>query len=281
MFVRFWGVRGSIPVSGKECVRYGGDSSCLEIRTGTGEVVIVDAGTGIRSLGSLLIEEGVTHVNLLFSHFHLDHIIGLPFFKPLYQQDVTINVIGCPSSQGSFENIYSQLMHPPYFPVPFERVSSTVHYEMQCNETFAIGDTTVTTIPLSHTDPGFGYRFSAGSSSFVFLTDNELGHAHDGGRSFEEYVRFCRGADLLVHDAEYTSEDYASKKGWGHSTYHDALRLALAAGVKRFGLFHHNQERTDDGLDAIVSECRAVIANAGSPLECFAVAQGMEFELDA
>jgi len=127
---------------------------------------------------------------------------------------------------------------------------------------------------------GQGYRFTEDGKTFVFLTDNELSHHHRGGRSRQEYVEFSRGADLLFHDAEYTPEEYARlTRGWGHSHYLDALELALEAGVRRFGLYHLNQDRPDTGVDAMVGHCRMIVEQRGSDMECFAVSQEMEFHL--
>jgi ribonuclease BN (tRNA processing enzyme) len=127
---------------------------------------------------------------------------------------------------------------------------------------------------------GLGYKFTEQGKTFVFLTDNELGHVHRGGRTFDDYAEFCLGADLLIHDAEYTDREYQTKtRQWGHSTYKEALALAMAAGVKRFGLFHHNQDRSDEQVDAIVAECRGILRDKGVDMECFGVSQTTELAL--
>jgi ribonuclease BN (tRNA processing enzyme) len=138
---------------------------------------------------------------------------------------------------------------------------------------------TITPIPLSHPNQGVGYKFTEDGKSFVFLTDNELMHKHHGGMDFDDYCEFSAGADLLIHDAEYDDDDYKKKKTWGHSTYKDALRLAQEAGVKRFGLYHHNQERSDAQVDAFVKDCKKIIRQNSSGMKCFAVTQDMEIEL--
>jgi ribonuclease BN (tRNA processing enzyme) len=138
---------------------------------------------------------------------------------------------------------------------------------------------TITPIALSHPNQGMGYEFAEDGKRFVFLTDNELGHRHEGGLDYQAYLDFSRGADLLIHDAEFTAEEYKHTRGWGHSLYTDALHLALDAGVKKFGLFHHNQERFDDGIDTIVVDCRKIISQSKKDLECFAISQSMELTL--
>jgi len=137
----------------------------------------------------------------------------------------------------------------------------------------------ITPTPLSHPNQGVGYKFTEEGKSFVFLTDNELTFKHPGGADFQDYRDFSAGADLLVHDAEFTEGDYKKTKTWGHSVYRDALRLALEARVGKFGLFHHNQERSDKGIDEIVADCRKIVSSRNEKLECFAIHQGMEIEL--
>ncbi len=280
MKLKFWGARGSIPVSGVEYVKYGGSTTCVEISAG-GETLIIDAGSGIRKLGLELISRGAKKINLIFTHSHWDHILGFPFFKPIYRKDIEINVYGCPFAQQSVKNMISGTMAPPRFPVKFEDISAKINYFGSCDKMFSIGPLTVIPISLSHPNMGIGYRFSEGKKVFVFLTDNELGFRHPGGMLPEDYKNFAAAADLLVHDAEYRNDEYASVKGWGHSTFQQAFQLAASAGVKSLGMFHHNQERADAGVDAMLAECRALATGSasGSKINIFAAAEGQEVEL--
>ena len=279
MIVRCWGARGSIPVSGKEYLKYGGDTTCIEIRTQQGEVIIVDAGSGIRGLGNLLLKERRFDYTLIFTHAHWDHLIGFPFFKPIYHPGTRMTLIGCPFVQISVREMISRIMTPPNFPLALGDVCANLAFRPACVEPFEIGSMRITPVPLSHPDGGGGYRFEEAGKSCVLLTDNELTHRHPGGLLYEDYRQFAEGADLLIHDAEYTEADYLKKKAWGHTVYRDALRLALDAGVKKLGLFHHNQERTDSELDAIVEDCRKAIQLGGHRLDCFALEQEMEIPL--
>jgi phosphoribosyl 1,2-cyclic phosphodiesterase len=274
MLIRCWGARGSIPVSGEQYLRYGGDTPCIEVRTADDDIVIVDAGSGIRRLGNRLLAEDRRDFTILFTHAHWDHIMGFPFFKPIYRQGTRISLFGCPFAQDSVKKIISSIMSPPNFPVNFEDITAKIAYQESCRLSFEIGPLTITPIPLSHPNQGMGYRFEEGGKSFVFLTDNELTCRHPGGMAYEDYREFARGADLLVHDAEYRPEEYGRTRTWGHSVYTDALRLALDAEVARLGLFHHNQERTDRDLEEMVEDCRR--AAAGRLLSCFAMHQDME-----
>lgn len=278
MKLRCFGARGSIPVSGPQYVRYGGDTTCLEVRSKNGAILILDAGTGIRRLGIELLREGRTDLTMLFTHSHWDHIQGLPFFRPLYNPAVRIALGGCPRFQGDMMRILSQSLRPPLFPVPFAKAPARVEPFSWCSEKLRVDSLTITRIALSHPNLGAGYRIEEDGRSFVLLTDNELAHHHRGGRSFEDYAAFCKGADLLIHDAEYTPEEYDARRGWGHSSCLDAVRLAREAGVGLLGMFHHNQDRSDDEQDRMLLRCREALEGPGAP-GCAALSQTWELEL--
>ena len=279
MIITFWGVRGSVPVSGKEYLKYGGSTTCVEITTKNGETIIVDAGTGIRKLGIKLDAEKRKNINLIFTHAHWDHIMGFPFFIPLYNKETKIKMFGCPFAQGSVKNLFSETMHPPYFPVNFNDIKAKISYSKSCKRVFRIDTVEIMPVPLSHPNSGLGYKFTEDGKSFVFLTDNELTYRHTGGLDFNGYVKFCKNAGLLIHDSEFTGKEYRFTKTWGHSVFNDALRLALSAGVKQFILWHHNHERTDAALDKIVADCRKTIEKNGKKLNCFAAEEGMKINL--
>lgn len=279
MIVKCWGARGSIPVSGKEYIKYGGSTTCIEIRTKNNEVIIIDAGSGIRKLGHELLKEKKHDYNMIFTHAHWDHLLGFPFFQPIYAKGTHIKIYGYPFAQKSVKELIKISMTPPYFPVNFEDIKADISYHEALKEKLHIDSVTVVPISLSHPNGGFGYKFIEDGKCFVFLTDNELTFKHPSGLNYKDYMSFSSGADLLIHDSEYTQEDYRIKKGWGHSVYEDSLRLAIEANVKKFGLFHHNQERTDKELDKIVEDCRRIIKKEKSKLECFAVYEGLRIEL--
>lgn len=279
MKITCWGSRGSIPVSGPEYLKYGGDTTCMEVTSKTGDVVIIDAGTGMRRLGSKMLAAGKRSCSVLLTHAHWDHLMGFPFFKPIYMKGTRISLYGCAYVQESVKHMISQAMMAPYFPVEFGQLAAEFEFHGVCETEFSIGPLRVTTIPLNHPNQGLGYRFTEDGRSFVFLTDNELTHRHEGGVGYEDYLRFSEGADLLIHDAEYTKEQYQMTKGWGHSVYTDALQLALDAGVKQFGLFHINQERTDADMDRLVDDCNRIVGEKGPGPRCFGAAAGMEIEL--
>ncbi len=273
MIIRCYGARGPIPVSGEEYVKYGGDTTCLEIRSKNDEIIIVDAGSGIRRLGNRLLREGRLNYHVLFTHSHLDHILGFPFFKPVYHEKAIIHLMGCPTTQGNIRKLLSKSMSAPLFPIQFDALQAKIDYDVECQLSFHIDSIEIFPINLSHPNGGMGYKFVEDGKTFVFLTDNELAYKHRNGRTFEEYVTFSKEADLLIHDSEYTREEYEETRGWGHSTYLDALRLAREANVKTFGLFHHNQNRSDAEQDAIVQRCRSINEENNIDMECFALTQ--------
>ena len=279
MIIKIWGSRGSIPVSGKDYLKYGGDTTCVDIRTKSGDIIIIDAGTGIRRLGNQLVDEKRFDLHFIFTHAHWDHLMGFPFFKPLYFKRSTIRMHPCPFHSKFVETILSRIMTPPNFPVKYSDITAQLVYTEACPTEFEIGSVKVIPIALSHPNGGSGYKFIEDNKTFVFLTDNELGHIHPGGVPFEDYLNFCSKADLLIHDAEFTPEEYHTHMDWGHSAYTDALDLAQQARVKKLGLFHINRERTDKEMDKIVKDCRNRIAAKGSNLACVGVACDMEFEL--
>lgn len=280
MIVRCWGARGSVPVSGKEYVRYGGDTTCIEIRSKNNDIIIIDAGTGIRRLGNSLLKEDLHSYSIFFTHVHWDHILGFPFFKPNFRGKTQIDLYGRSFDQDSIKSILSKTMTHPYFPVIYDYVvKANINYHEVDEKPIQIGSIKIETIPLCHPNMGVGYKFIEDGKTFVFLTDNELTYKHPGGLDFKDYMEFSKGADLLIHDAEYTEEEYQYTKTFGHSIYTDALRLALEAGVKNFGMYHLNQDRTDDDVDKMVKDCKKIIKEQGSGLKCFAAHQGMELKL--
>jgi len=217
---------------------------------------------------------------MLFTHAHLDHISGIPFFVPIYQKDTSIRVYGRPFENLSYREILKGIMRAPYCPVDLEdrtKVEARLEFTNIDLEPFTIGSLRISTIPLSHPNGGLGYRFEEDDVSFVFLTDNELDYTHPGGATKAEYRTFSQGADLLIHDAEYTPHDYS--RTWGHSIFESAVTLGLEASAKRLGLFHMNQKRTDGEVDDMVAHALGMIRQQGTPMECFAVSHEWQMEL--
>ncbi|MGE5189983.1 MAG: MBL fold metallo-hydrolase [Gemmatimonadota bacterium] len=284
MKIRIWGCRGSIPTPGPATLRYGGNTTCLEVRSASGQVIIVDAGSGLRNLGAFLSREtGLPPIRFFFTHAHWDHLAGFPFFQPAYSAKTSITMCSGPHAQELLKGCLTDQMKAPYFPVDFRLLRAK--FDFRCERPHGepghcrLDGLEICPIALSHPNGGYGYKFIEPGKTFVFLTDNELGFRHEGGLDRGRYADFCRGTDLLVHDAQYTEEEYEVTRGWGHSTFADAADLAIEAGVRRLGIFHHDPGRADDDLDRRVELCRERIRRGGSNAECLAIAEGMVIDL--
>jgi phosphoribosyl 1,2-cyclic phosphodiesterase len=239
----------------------------------------VDAGTGFHALGNRLLREKNRRFHLIMTHAHWDHIIGFPFFQPLCRLGNRLDVYGPKLNGQFFQTVIKDLVKPPYFPIPLDDMMAVIRFHDLDETSFRIGTLRIDPVALNHPNGGLGYRFSERDRTFVFLTDNELGVSYAQGHSFEEFRNFSDGTDLLIHDAMYTPKEYSRRKGWGHSHYRDALRLAMQSDAKRLGLFHHHPDRTDDELKRILASCRRTIRNAGSSLDCFIASRRMEIRL--
>lgn len=262
MKITFWGTRGTRPTPGRRTLRYGGNTTCLELRSQAGDLVILDSGSGIAELGMALANGSAMNAPILITHTHWDHIQGFPFFGPAFQTGTKIQIVGPRGSIKSLQAAFEDQMDPAYFPTRLDQVPAELEFvERSPGETFQAGGMTVTPYQLNHPIVTFGYRIEEEGRRFVFATDNELGfelaEAGTGAAAATAtdraaMVEWCRDADLLVHDAQYSAEEYRSKIGWGHSSIEDVLTLADEAGVKQLALFHHDPGHTDDDIDALV-----------------------------
>lgn len=282
MRIRFWGTRGSIPVPGRHTTRFGGNTTCLELSLAGGTRIIVDAGTGIRPLGEALQQRaGPLEVHLLITHIHWDHIMGFPFFAPAFNPEATIFIDGFPTCMKGLRVPFDNRMGDGFFPIRFDDLKAQIAYLDRLNRgTLEIGGVRIDSVPLQHPQGGFGFRFREGARTLVFITDNELTEEAWAGRHPGDYIRFCEGADLLIHDAQYTPRERAERRGWGHSDYEATVRMALQAGVGRLVLFHHDPARTDAGVQELEERCREMAKEAGSDMEIHAAREESEIPLE-
>lgn len=287
MHIRFWGTRGSIAKPGPSTARYGGNTSCTELRSDSGELIVIDCGTGGHDLGQHLLKNGKPPINghLLISHTHWDHIQGIPFFAPIFVPGNTWDVYGPKGLSQSLQAALSGQMEHTYFPVALDQLTSTIRYHDLVEGSFDIGDIRITTRYLNHPALTLGYRFEVDGASLVYCCDHEPHSAAmaSGACSIagvdRHYADFVAGADLVIHDAQYTASEYPAKVGWGHSPVEYAVRVCLDAGVKRVLLTHHDPLRDDAAIDRIVADVRAGLTRNGAALEVSAAAEGMTIEL--
>jgi diguanylate cyclase (GGDEF)-like protein len=285
MQVRFWGTRGSIAVPGEKTSRYGGNTSCVEVRAGDGTVIVLDCGTGARELGRHLLASTAKplRLHLFIGHTHWDHIQGFPFFGPVLLPETELNVYAPAGFQRSVEDAIAGQMQYSYFPITLRDLRSRIHFTELEEGFFRIGEVLVQTQYLNHTAPTLAYRIFDGKSTVAYVTDHEP-FWRPAGRNFrhpgdQRHKSFLEGADLIIHDAQYSAEEYAGKIGWGHSTVEYATDIALAAGSSRLALFHHDPAHDDAtvaGLEAMAQERAAA---ASYSLEVFAAAEGLELDV--
>lgn len=250
MRVTFWGVRGSIASPGPETVRYGGNTACVEVRDASGNLIILDAGTGIRRLGATL--ESVRSLHIILSHLHIDHIQGLGFFAPLFQAGVEVDIWGPPSLRADVAGRLNRYLSPPLFPVALRELGSRVRLHDAPTRAIRIGDVEVVAELVVHPGPTVGYRLSERGRTLTYIPDHEpaLGmHRFPGRPAWTSGYALAYGADLLIHDAQYTVAERADRIGWGHSSLDEALAFAAVAEVKRLAPFHYDPTHSDAELD--------------------------------
>ncbi len=278
---RCWGTRGSIPSPGPATTRYGGNTSCFELRA-NGHRFVFDAGSGIRPLGlDLVKQDGVLDTPIFLTHFHWDHIQGFPFFLPLHQPGRELRILGPRQSDGDIRSLFERHMSPVYFPVPLSAVAADLSFAHLDEGPWQGHGVRVRALRVRHPSHTLGYRIEAEGRAVCFIPDDELeggDYATDPGWR-KRLVEFVGGADVLIHDSMYTDQEYPSRAGWGHSTLRQTLGLAEEGGVRKVLFFHHDPERSDAELDGIVSRLRDEAGARGSTVAMDAAAEGVEFTL--
>lgn len=250
MKLRIWGCRGSLATPGGATVRYGGNTTCVEVRTEDDALVVLDAGTGIRQLGWALAGTGVRELDLLLTHLHLDHIEGLGFFAPLFDPGCTIRIHGPRPGDASLEDKIRAYLSPPYFPVPFDRLGATITFEELERDTFDLDGLRVTSTPVKHPGPTLAYRLVEGARSAAFIPDNEPGLDPGSG------LDVAGGADVLLHDSQYTDEEYSTRVGWGHASQSALAAYLREAAPRRAVMVHHDPAHADGQLERLLEEVR-------------------------
>ena len=290
-----WGARGSIPISNAAVMTYGGCTSCVQVIADNGAHIIFDGGSGIHALGNKYIEEGFPDNPAIFiSHAHWDHIQGIPFFTPAFIPGNRIRFFGCNHGTVSFRDILKNQMESPYFPVTLASWQADITISSIGETTVDIDGIKVTSSYAEHPGMTLGYRLDYKGKSIVYLPDNEpfakfdteavfVNRSHEEEMGMEtvfledqkaKFFGFIHDADVLIHDAQYTPEEYKRKVGWGHSNYEMAVRIGLYGNVRHLVLFHHDASRSDAEVGTIVKTCRRMVADSGGSMEVTAACQG-------
>jgi phosphoribosyl 1,2-cyclic phosphodiesterase len=276
--VTVWGCRGSLPSPGASKLKYGGDTTCVEVTLSDGTLIVLDAGTGIREFGAQRCA-GVKEVHLLLTHLHMDHVEGFPFFSLLWSPETKLNVWGPPSPMLSLKERLAKYMSPPLFPIDLHDVPASTTFHDLPNEPWTIGSATVSASAVEHPGPTVGYRFEEAGRVFAFMPDHEpaaLGDFRTESPDWIDGFAIAENADVLMHDAQYNDEEYSSRRGWGHSSFADAVAYAQVTGTKKLLMFHHDPTHDDATLEEMqrsaaqlweASDDRPALAAAGMTIE--------------
>jgi phosphoribosyl 1,2-cyclic phosphodiesterase len=266
--IRIWGCRGSLPSPGPETVRYGGNTSCVEVVLENGTGLVLDAGSGIRQLGIELLERGIHTIHLLLTHLHLDHLEGLRFFAPLFDKRVTLEIWGPPSPVSSLQERIVRSFSPPLFPIDVRRVPAQVGFHDVPRRTWKINGAVLSADLIAHPGPTLGFRIESGGASLAYLPDHEPalgGPISEASRDWISGSSLAENADLLLHDAQWRDDEYAERLGWGHSSATDAVAFARASGARRLLLFHHDPSHSDDMLEGIQADVKELSGKEEPP----------------
>jgi phosphoribosyl 1,2-cyclic phosphodiesterase len=279
MRVTIWGCRGSVPTPGPGTVEYGGNTSCVEVSLDDGGLLVLDAGTGIRALGGELLERGSHRIQLLLTHLHLDHLEGLRFFAPLWDERVTLDIWGPPSPVLSLQERIRRSFSPPLFPIDLRELPSHVTFRDVPRLPWTLDGASIAADLVLHPGPTVGYRIEAADSSFAYLPDHEPALAGIAGRSTDwiSGASIAGDADLLLHDAQYSEDEYEGRIGWGHSSVEAAVEFTRAVAARQLVLFHHEPGHTDDSLRRLEDHAQS-LAEGGEQAPTLA-REGMVLEL--
>lgn len=280
MKVKIWGCRGSLPAPGPETVRYGGNTSCLEVRLDDGTLVVFDAGTGIRRLSRSLDPDPPSTIHVFLTHLHLDHLLGLGFFRPMWKPDCKLHIWGPSSAMRTLRQLIERYLSPPFFPLQLGDVAESLEFHDNPFGECSLGSATITGEFVTHQGPTVGYRIEENGRSFAYIPDHEPARDVDLQRRSPEWISgygIAQGVDVLLHDSQYSEEEYNQRIGWGHSSIHHAVSFAQIAKVGQLVMFHHDPEHSDDELELLLKLAVEQWGGAANPP--ILGYEGMELEI--
>ena len=275
MKVTFWGVRGSTPCPSEANRRYGGNTACVALEADGEPPIILDLGTGLRFFGETQPTDGSFHGTALVTHIHWDHVQGLPFFPPADRKGARLDIYGPVQERGTLGEVFGELMKPPYFPVHFDQLRGDINFHDVSDEDFTIGHALVKVRPVPHCGPTVGYRIEWHGVSVAYISDHQA--PPELNTVADSVLELCEGADLVIHDSQYTLSEFVEKASWGHCTVDYAVLVAKLAGARRLALFHHDPSHGDDFLDGLQRHARCLGAMGG--VEVFAAYEGLSVTL--
>ncbi len=278
--VGFHGVRGSTPCEGRQYARYGGHSSCVSVERDGQSPIVFDLGTGLAAYGDQLGGIREFHGTVLLTHLHWDHVQGLPFFLPVHEPNTTLDIHGPRQAEGPLQDVFAQLMCPPFFPIRPDGLRGDVRFHDTGDDDFPIGLAKVRSRFVRHVGLTLGFRVEWGGRSVAYVPDHGPGCCPDDPDDYvpHDILELCDGVDLLIHDAQHTPAEYGAKRHWGHSTVDYAVQVARESGAKQLVLFHHDPSHGDDALDEIEQRTADRSAALGGP-EVIAAYEGLEIDL--
>ena len=276
MKIKLLGTRGSIPTPGKHTVKYGGNTTCIDLTLKSGEKIIIDAGSGMRVLSEEILSSKINHINLFLTHSHWDHIQGFPFFIPIYIPKFSIKIFAASPTYGRLLDIFKGQMQSLYYPVPFKQIAAKIEFQKIRKKGITIDGVKISSILTNHPLETHAFKFEEEGKSLVFMSDNELDHQDIALVPYEDHLKFIMDSDVLIHDAQYERKEMEKHKSWGHSSWEQTVEFAKEGNIKKLCLTHYDPSRTDKQIDKIIKKADKY---AGKGLKVVGAREDNGFEL--